>query len=188
MKQEGLVSEAQRAAGNRLTAVRVLVLLAGVVFFPLLFSSSAGRRRHGRALCALLTGLIGIILGQSVKPLTPQGVDVAAGWEAFARYLKEVSRGKAAKTRPDMFNLYLPYAAAFGLLYSWARHFAREGEASAPAWFHAATTDGSSSMAAFVAMSSSASAQAAGRSAVRQLAQRAVCGGRRLGVPDSEHR
>lgn len=181
MKQEGLVSEARRAAGNRLTAVGVLVLLAGIVFFPLLFLLfDSGAAAVAVPFALLLTGLIGIILGQSVKPLTPQGVDVAAGWEAFARYLKEVSRGKAAKTRPDMFNLYLPYAAAFGLLYSWARHFAREGEASAPAWFHAATTDGSSSMAAFVAMSSSASSS--GGSAAASGAAAGAAGGGAAGA------
>src|SRR5690606_17326417 len=91
------------------------------------------------------------------KPLTPEGADVAASWEAFAKYLKEVARGKASTTRPDMFSRYLPYAAAFGLLYNWARHFERKGDTLAPAWFHAAAADGSGSMAAFVAMSSSAS-------------------------------
>jgi hypothetical protein len=61
-------------------------------------------------------------------------------------------------TRPDIFTLYLPYAAGFGLLQNWARHFQREGVTAAPAWFHAAAAAGEDgSMAAFVAMSGSAS-------------------------------
>lgn len=158
MKQEGLVSEAGRTAGRRLAIAGVVVLLAGLLLIPLLFLLfNPGAAGMAVPAALILVAVVGLVLGLSVKPLTPQGAGVAAGWEAFAKYLKEVSRGKAAKTRPDVFSLYLPYAAAFGLLYNWARHFAREGEASAPAWFHAAATDGSGSMAAFVAMSSSAS-------------------------------
>lgn len=158
MKQAGLVSEARRAAGNRLTVAGVGALIAGFLLFPLLFIPfDPGVAAIAVPFAVILVGLAGIILGQSVRPLTTQGAQTATNWAGFAHYLKEVARGRATVTRPDTFSLYLPYATAFGLLTTWARRFAREGEATVPVWFHAAGADGSGSMAAFVAMSSSAS-------------------------------
>jgi uncharacterized membrane protein len=160
LKQAGLVSEAGRAAGKRLTVAGIAVMMLGLLLLPFLFVAfDTGGAALAVPFALFGVGVVGIVLGQSVKPLTAAGARVAADWNAFAGYLKQVARGRAAVTRPDMFNLYLPYAAGFGLLSNWARHFEREGVASAPAWFHAAA-GGDGSMAAFVAMTSSASSSA----------------------------
>ncbi|MDT8306496.1 MAG: DUF2207 domain-containing protein, partial [Anaerolineae bacterium] len=155
LKQAGLVSEVKRAAGKRLTLAGIVVLLFGTLLFPvLLLAFDAGAAALVVPIGFLVAGTIGIVLGQAVKPLTAQGVQAAATWKPFADYLKQVTKGRAAVTRPDTFARYLSYAAAFGLLQNWARHFQREGVTAAPVWFHAAAAAGEdSSMAAFVAMS-----------------------------------
>jgi hypothetical protein len=159
LKLAGLVSEGRRAAGKRLTIAGVAVLLLGLLLIPvIMFGFDTGAAGLAVPFGLFIAGVAGTIFGMSIKPLTPEGVQVAATWEAFASYLKQVTRGRATVTRPDIFALYLPYAAGFGLLQSWARHFEREGVTAAPVWFHAASAAGDGgSMAAFVAMSSSAS-------------------------------
>ncbi len=55
-----------------------------------------------------------IFAGFAAPKRTKKGATVAAGWEAFERYLKELDTKEAAKTRPRFARL-LPYATAFGL-------------------------------------------------------------------------
>jgi uncharacterized membrane protein len=93
-------------------------------------------------------------MGQTLAPLSDAGARLAAEWKGFHEYLKNVTRAKAAVTRPDAFALYLPYAAAFGLLLQWARYFGKEDDTELPAYFQALPHTGASSMAAFVAMTS----------------------------------
>jgi hypothetical protein len=159
LKVAGFVSEAKLAAGRRITVVGAVLLVAGFALIPaLLLGLDPGAAAVAIPFAVLLSGLAGILLGQSVKPLTAQGAQVAADWQPFENYLKRITKGKAAVTRPDIFTLYLPYAAGFGLLHNWARHFQREGVTGAPAWFHAAAGAGEDgSMGAFVALAGSAS-------------------------------
>ncbi len=158
LKQAGLVSEARRAAGNRLMAAGAGVMVLGLLLIPVIaLALRAGPASLAVPLGMVLAGVAGLLLGVSVKPLTAQGVQEAADWKPFASYLKRITRGKAAVTRPDIFTHYLPYAAAFGMLHNWARRFQREGVTTAPGWFHAAAAGQDGSMAAFVAMTGSAS-------------------------------
>jgi hypothetical protein len=177
LKQAGLVSEAKRAASNRLTAAGALVMVLGFLLIPvILLALRPGPAGVAVPFGLVLAGLVGILYGLSLKPLTAQGAQALAEWQPFESYLKRVARGKAAVTRPDIFTLYLPYAAGFGLLQNWARHFQREGVTAAPDWFHAAGAAGQdSSMAAFVAMSGSASSS--GGSAAGSAAGGAAGGG-----------
>jgi len=101
-----------------------------------------------------LLGLAGIIFGGSLSPLSDAGAETAASWNEFNNYLKAVSKGQRAVDSPTMFEKYLPYAAAFGLLHQWAKHFEKEGWTETPAYFHVlhSTTD-NQAMIAFVAMS-----------------------------------
>ncbi len=106
------------------------------------------------AAAVALLGLVGILFGTSLSPLSDGGAETAVSWKAFNNYLKAVSKGKQAVDSPTMFEKYLPYAAAFGLLHQWARHFEKEGWTETPAYFHVLpSTTGSQAMVAFVAMS-----------------------------------
>jgi uncharacterized membrane protein len=87
-------------------------------------------------------------------PLSDVGAETAVSWKAFNSYLKAVSKGKRAVDSPTMFEKYLPYAAAFGLLHQWAKHFEKEGWTETPEYFHVLpSTTGNQAMLAFVAMS-----------------------------------
>ena len=85
--------------------------------------------------------------------MSDEGAETAVLWKQFSRYLKEVSKGKQAADSPTMFEKQLPYAAAFGLLHNWAKHFEEEGWTETPAYFHVPpTTTGDQAMVAFVTL------------------------------------
>jgi uncharacterized membrane protein len=114
----------------------------------------------------ILLGVITLIAHIAITPLTDEAAARKAEWQQFADYLKQVTKGKAAVDSPNMFLKYLPYAAAFGLLPQWTRHFEKNGWTEVPPYFHALpNSDPAQSMAAFGAMSaatSSAGGAAAG--------------------------
>ena len=100
--------------------------------------------------------LMAFIMGNTLSPLSDAGVETAVSWQPFKNYLEQISRKKAAITRPDIFDLYMPYAAAFGLLHNWAKRFEKEGVTRLPHYFHAVPGN-SNQMGAFVAMTAATS-------------------------------
>ena len=110
-----------------------------------------------------------LIYAGTYSILTPTGEEQSARWNGFAEYLKQVSKGKEPAIRPDFFEKYLAYAAAFGLGAKWAKYFQQLGGVPLPIWFHAmAGSDGN--FGAMVAVmtasdSSGASADAGGAGA-----------------------
>jgi uncharacterized membrane protein len=104
-----------------------------------------------------LLGLVGVIAGVALSPLTDEGATVAAGWKQFADHLKEVSRGKAAVSGPQMFQRFLPYAAGFGLLQAWAKWFQKRGWTELPPYFTALSQADDGGVSAFVAMAAATS-------------------------------
>lgn len=113
---------------------------------------------------AFLLGMVALIMAGIYSPLSDEGAREAARWQSFGAYLREVVKGRDAAWDLRLFERYLPYAAAFGLVEGWAKAFQKRGGAEIPAWFHAATDSGTGSVAAFVAMTSSAHATTASAS------------------------
>jgi hypothetical protein len=103
-----------------------------------------------------LLGFIVLIAGAALSPLSDRGVETAARWEGFLRYLKDVTKGKEPAWDLKQFERYLPYAASVGLAAGWAKAFRERGGAEIPAWFQALSTSGQESMGAFVAMTTAA--------------------------------
>ena len=146
----------------------------------LLLNSASGLWPLTVALSLSLLSLVVLVVANSYKPLSDKGLAVAAQWQRFYEYLREVTRGRAAATRPDMFELYLPYTASYGLLYRWAKHFEKKGRTELPDWFHAVSTTGAGNMAVFVAMTAAASSSggsAAGAGAAGAAGAGAAGGG-----------
>jgi uncharacterized membrane protein len=84
-----------------------------------------------------------MIYGGTLSVLTPIGEEQAARWKGFAKYLEQVSKGRETAIRPDLFEIYLPIAAVFGLGAKWAKYFQDLGGVQLPVWFHAmAGSDG----------------------------------------------
>lgn len=115
----------------------------------------------------VLLGIIVMLAGSTISPLTDEAAQQAAQWKQFANYLRRVSRGKEAVAGPQTFVKYLAFAAAFDVLPQWARHFEKEGWTEVPPYFKALPQrNPADSMAAFVAMSSaSTTASTAGAAA-----------------------
>lgn len=119
------------------------------------------------SLMAVLTGLGGagfmlslvlIIYSGLYSPLTPAGEEQKVRWKSFRAYLEQVGRGREAAVRPDLFERYLAFAAAFGLGETWARAFQKLGGAPLPTWFH--SLSGSDDFGAMVAVMSAADTSA----------------------------
>lgn len=124
----------------------------------------------------MLLGVVTAVSSTIISPLTDEAAAQKADWQQFADYLKQVTKGKAAVDNPHMFFKYLPYAAAFGLLPQWTRHFEKEGWTEVPPYFHALpNSDPAQSMAAFGAMSAASSS--AGGSAAGAAGAGAAGGG-----------
>ena len=105
-----------------------------------------------------------LIYAATYSTLTPVGEEQAARWKGFAEYLKQVSKGREPAIRPDYFERYLAYAAAFGLGAGWAKYFQKLGGVPLPIWFHAtAGSDGDfGAIVAVMAASDTAGASTGG--------------------------
>jgi uncharacterized membrane protein YgcG len=115
-------------------------------------------------LCAglFILSILVLIYAAAFSILTPAGEEQAARWKGFAEYLKQVSKGREPAIRPDYFERYLGYAAAFGLGAGWARYFQSLGGVPLPVWFHAAAGSQADFGALVAVMSTSDSAGAGG--------------------------
>lgn len=164
----GWLDPERQAARSRLNGIMLFALLLGVPLFvagfflrlPLLTGLFLG---FGAGL--FLLGLVGVIYALSFSPLSDQGARQAALWRGFSAYLNDIARGREPAPRPDLFDLYLPFAAGFGLVEAWVEYFRKQGN-TPPAWFgglNASMTDFTAITAAIVA--SSAASAGAGVSA-----------------------
>lgn len=86
-----------------------------------------------------------------MSALSDEASQQALLWKGFADHLKAATKGQEMIT-PELFEAYLPYAAAFGLAEPWVKYFQKRGVTELPAWFHALAAAGDEGMAAFAAM------------------------------------
>jgi len=184
LKATGFISAERKRTRLQLNILGFILLLSGlggmIPIALLLLNSASGLWPLAVTLSLSLLGLVVLVVANSYKPLSDKGLAVAAQWQRFYEYLREVTRGRAAATRPDMFELYLPYTASYGLLYRWAKHFEKKGRTELPDWFHAVSTTGAGNMAVFVAMTAAASSSggsAAGAGAAGAAGAGAAGGG-----------
>ncbi|NWG05603.1 MAG: DUF2207 domain-containing protein [Chloroflexi bacterium] len=117
----------------------------------------------GAGVAGFLLSLILAIYAGTFSVLTPLGEEQSARWKGFAKYLEQVSKGREPAIRPDLFEIYLPVAAVFGLGAKWAKYFEQLGGVPLPVWFHAmAGSQGDfSAMVAVMSSSDSTAASAA---------------------------
>ncbi len=124
--------------------------------------------------------VVGFVLASEVSPLSEEGARRAAQWQDFYRYLRLLARGKENIFRTDLFELYLPYAATYGLAEQWAKYFQKQSGVQIPSWFHALASSGSrdgSEMGAFVAMMSASNSAGGAGSGAAGAAGAAAGGG-----------
>jgi uncharacterized protein (TIGR04222 family) len=134
----GWIEPPRMEAKNRLLAISLLAIFFGIGLFlagfllpfPVLAGIFLGL---GAAL--FLLGIAAVIYGATFSSWSVEGERQAAAWRGFASYLKDITRGREPVQRPDAFDLYLPYAAGFGLADAWAKYFQRQADVPIPAWF-----------------------------------------------------
>ncbi|MBK8987023.1 MAG: DUF2207 domain-containing protein [Chloroflexi bacterium] len=156
MEQAGYFSETRKGVRRTMLVVGGLLLLVSVSGFLLtaVMSETFGFGPLMAAAAVFMLAVVGLVMGASFSPLSDVGAETAVGYKAFAQHLKNVTKGKEAVSRPDMFEQYLAHAASFGLLTQWAKYFEKAGWNKLPPYFHVlSTADDASYMASFVAMS-----------------------------------
>ena len=158
----GLLSPEKKRQRSRAVRAMVGLALAGIVVAAVLLV------RTGSPAFAALFGigfsagaLISAIVIASTPVWTGQGAVVTAQWRAFARYIRDVSRGREPLPGPDKFEALLPYAAAFGVAGPWTKRFQKEAQFTLPPWFASLASGGGSSDDSFVAFTSTADAGSA---------------------------
>ncbi len=158
LESAGLSSAQRKDTSRQLGRLGLWVTLGSVawilaVFFVLrgLFGPIWFAGFLGLGIGVLLAGMAIALTGSAFSPLNARGLQQAALWKGFADYLGKVTKGKEPPVRPDYYDVYLPYAAAFGLAEPWTKYFEKRGEVVLPSWFvPLAGMDSSDSMSALV--------------------------------------
>ena len=86
-------------------------------------------------LVGIPVGLALLLLARVMPRKTRQGALEAAKWRAFERYLRKLEHHTALEQARDLFERYLPYAAAFGIAKLWIRKFAHLPNMPTPPWY-----------------------------------------------------
>jgi hypothetical protein len=164
LRQAGWLDDDRRRRRGLWTTGALLLVFAS---FGLFIAAVTLRGALGDAVVAvpaalLLLGLFTLILAQQISPLSDVGLSEAERWKRFGGYLADVTRGREAVTRPDLFERYLAYAAGLGLAQGWLRFFQKQGELAIPAWFQPLAADGGAGFAAMIAATSASTSGAAG--------------------------
>jgi hypothetical protein len=147
---------------------RVMTIGVGfvVAFIPALAACVPLLDRVGDAVLAIpmslvAVGAVGLGAGASLNVLSAEGHRRARAVKAYRRYLVDLTKQPSPSgAEATAFEQALPYAAAFGVAVSWARHLQKQGVTNGPAWLGSLTQDatrGGSHMAATIAVLSAGS-------------------------------
>ena len=99
-----------------------------------------------------LASSIMCVLWALFSPLSTQGWLEARKWQAYARSLNDIVRGRTPVPSPETFGQYLVYATSFGFVEQWVKFFQRQGMVEVPSWFHSLATARAEAIAYFVTM------------------------------------
>ncbi len=173
----------RQRARNVLIGCGVALMLLGpalaVMGLLLLTHSAIGPWPVLIAGSVFLLGLVGLIAGAAISPLSDEWARQSVGWVAFRKYLKNVTRGRESLPYAARFTEYLSYAAAFGLADIWANYLKRHEGVEIPPWFRDVSAANANHQAGFIAMlvAMNASGASSGASAAASAAAGAAGGG-----------
>jgi hypothetical protein len=138
MEAAGFFSKSGQRAQKALVGVGILAFLLGIIgiLTTPVWASTLGGGLWAVIIAVILLSVASIILGRTIVPLSAAGAETAERWKQFRKYIEAVGKGNQAVDSPTMFETYLPYATAFGLLRQWAKHFERQGWTETPEFFH----------------------------------------------------
>ena len=156
---QGLISRESKERGKRLMIwggvlmVLLLPLAAAVIltgtlfgFWPVLLAAAI-----------FIVGLIALLSGATLSPLSDRAAKLAETFDPFRRFLEQVGKGKIDVPDPAYYQAYLPYATAFGQAQPWVKQQSKAGYDVVPSYFRGLSDDGSANMVVFIAAVTSAS-------------------------------
>lgn len=114
-----------------------LLVIAFIAFFP----ASGLADDIGTVLFCVpaavgIVGLVALIVGQHMPAKTRKGAEDAAKWRAFGEYLENLEKYSGVEEAARNFDVYLPYAIAFGLDRAWVKRFSRVSTVPIPTWYY----------------------------------------------------
>ena len=171
LRDQRLLDADRERTRGRVTLAGLLVLVMAIAGFA---GSVALFDRVGQPVLAvpialLIVGVVGMITGASLSPLSEEGHRRAERWRSFKRALGHPS-DTAAPGGPGVERLerWLPYAVAFGTAVAWMKRLEKQGITMGPSWLTAISRDGAHGPAnigatvAILSAGSSAGAHAGG--------------------------
>ena len=159
LKQEmtamGLLDTERQHIRRRFLVISLIVLILGCIamLLSLLFGIPTGTW----PMLFLSLGVIGVSITVAVlwgmfSTLSEKGMQDAARWKAFSRYLRDITHGKELDISQEVFERYLMYAATFGLAEKWVKYFQKQGMTVVPPWFHSLASSNVDNLSYFVTM------------------------------------
>ena len=91
-----------------------------------------------------VTGIsvIALFLWAMFSTYTDAAAQAKMQWEAFLKFMRNLTSMDQPSIGPMLFAQYLPYSASFGLLIPWAKTLQRQGMIALPNWFKRLVTAG----------------------------------------------
>ncbi|MFO7692348.1 MAG: DUF2207 domain-containing protein [Vicinamibacterales bacterium] len=168
-----LDGDRERTRG-RVTVAGLIVLVVSIAGFAgsVALFDRLGERVLALPFALLIVGIVGMITGASLSPLSEDGHRRAERWRAFKRTLGNASEPSAGGAPGiERVEQWLPYAVAFGTALAWMKRLQKQGVTAGPSWLAAVSRDGAHSPAtigatvAILSAGSSAGAHAGGHTA-----------------------
>ncbi|MGE5199080.1 MAG: DUF2207 family protein [Rhodospirillaceae bacterium] len=163
LRADGLLDAERERTRNRATLLGLAILLSAFPGFVIsvIVSDRVGEPVLALPIALLIVGIVGMIVGVTISPLSDEGHRRAARWSAFKRALGDVAGAStAAPPTAEHLERWLPYAVAFGTALAWTKHLQKQGVTAGPSWLTAVSREGASgpaSIAATVAVLSAGS-------------------------------
>lgn len=154
---EGLTDDNAKARGKQIIGWGAALLIVSLLLVlpTFLLRGTFGAWPLVAVASVALVGLVGILVGAGMSPLSEKGYAYATAFEPFRQLLKDVATDKTNLPDPTYYETYLPYAAAYGIAEPWVKEQAKSDYQQLPAYFRAAAN--AEGMGAFVAVISAAS-------------------------------
>ncbi|MXY95609.1 MAG: DUF2207 domain-containing protein, partial [Caldilineaceae bacterium SB0664_bin_27] len=133
---QGFFARSPEKVRNQYAVLGIILLalagLAGKGLYTLFGGLTGAAALPGIGLAATALGFL--LLSRFMPRKTVLGSKLAARWQAFKSYLREIDRFSDLEEQKELWDRWLPYAIAFGLDKQYIRKFEKV-KAPAPSWY-----------------------------------------------------
>jgi hypothetical protein len=145
LRAERLLDGDRERTRARVTVTGLVILLSSFAGF---IGSVALFDRLGEPvlmipIATLIVGIVGLITGATISPLSEEGHRRAEHWRAFKRSIADTSdASSSAVPSAERVERWLPYAVAFGTAVAWMKRLQKQGVTMGPSWLSAVSREG----------------------------------------------